>query len=109
MMRLLERFLILFVLISVCGVASARVYLVSAGVCDYSHFPGGANSLRLPVKDAKDVASLYSGKASAKYTLLVNSQATRNNILRTMKQIYSQAGPDDAIVFYFSGHGYAGG
>lgn len=109
MRKLLVRLLLLLVLLNVAGVVSARVYLVSAGVSDYSKFPGRANNLNLPVKDAKDVADLYASKTSVDYALLLNSEATKSRILKAMKKVFAMAGPNDAVVFYFSGHGYPGG
>lgn len=110
MRTLLVRFLLLFLLLGTgSGLLSARTYLVSVGVSDYSKYPGKCNNLRLPVKDAKDVANLYAGNTSVDYALLLDSKATRSRILKAIKKVFVNAGADDAIVFYFSGHGYAGG
>ena len=40
--------------------------------------------------------------------VLVDESATRDNILSTMRELYAQAGPDDMILLYFSGHGVEG-
>lgn len=40
--------------------------------------------------------------------VLIDEDATRNNILRAMKQVYYQADANDVILFYFSGHGFDG-
>lgn len=88
---------------------SARTYLVSVGISDYSQFPGKADYLRLPIKDAKDVADLYAANTDVDYALLLDSKATRSRILKAIKKVYAKAGADDAVVFYVSGHGYPGG
>jgi uncharacterized caspase-like protein len=40
--------------------------------------------------------------------VLVDEAATRDNILKTMREIFSKAGPDDMVIFFFSGHGSNG-
>jgi len=40
--------------------------------------------------------------------ILVDEAATKQNILNTMNDVYSKAGPDDMLIFYFSGHGSEG-
>lgn len=87
----------------------ARTYLVSVGVADYSGFPGKINNLRLTTADARTIASLYADNTPVDYTLLLNEKATKSRIVKAMKKVYSKAGKDDIIVFFFSGHGYPGG
>ncbi len=86
--------------------ASAKVYLVAVGISDY---PGKANDLTLAKADADTIDWLYRRNASAVTTKLVNSQATRANIINAMERVYSQARPDDMVILFFSGHGYKGG
>lgn len=40
--------------------------------------------------------------------VLVDEAATKDNILQTMNSIFSKAGPNDMLIFYFSGHGTEG-
>jgi hypothetical protein len=40
--------------------------------------------------------------------LLIDEEATRKNIIKAIRDTYSQAGKDDIIIFYFSGHGAEG-
>ena len=86
----------------------AKVYLVSVGISDY---PGTANDLNLPAKDAQAITWLYSKikNTSLHYYQLLNSDATRSRIIAAMDKIYTQAGPNDIVVFFYSGHGYPGG
>ncbi len=86
--------------------ASAKVYLVSVGISDY---PGKANDLTLAKADADTIDWLYRRNANAVSAKLVNSNATRANIISTMERVYSQARPDDMVILFFSGHGYKGG
>lgn len=95
----------IFLLMSVPGL-QAKVYLVSVGIADY---PGTQNDLRLPVKDAKTIAWLYSKNTSVDYVLLLDRKATRKTVLAAMNKVFTKAGTNDIVVFFFSGHGYPGG
>lgn len=86
--------------------ANAKVFLVSVGVSDY---PGTADDLRLPVNDAKTITWLYSKNADLQYSQLLNSNATRANIISAMDRVFAKAGTNDIVVFFYSGHGYPGG
>lgn len=100
------RLLCLLLLLVPVSMAQARVYLVSVGVADY---PGTENDLTLPAKDAHTIDSIYAKNSNVTSRVLLNTQATRENILSTMRTTYAQAGEDDIVVLFFSGHGYKGG
>ncbi len=88
----------------------ARTYLVSVGIADYSRYPAKVGSLRLPANDARIMAALYSrNQPDFTYSLLLDSVATKERILSDIRRVFSHAGPDDVVVFFFSGHGYPGG
>lgn len=86
--------------------AQAKIYLVAVGISDY---PGTMNDLKLPANDAKTIAWLYSQNSRVKYSLLLNSDATKDRIVKAMSKVYSEATANDIVVFFFSGHGYPGG
>ena len=88
---------------------NAKTYLLSVGICDYSSFFSQVNNLLLPVKDANAIINLYSHNASVDSVVLTKKKASRSNILRAIKKLYTLAGENDRIVFFFSGHGYSGG
>ncbi|GAB4499744.1 MAG: hypothetical protein OHK0019_37260 [Saprospiraceae bacterium] len=88
---------------------NAKVWAVVVGVASYDHMP----VLRYTDDDAyRFFAFLKSLEGGAlpdeQVRVLVDEDATRDNILGTMEEIFSQAGPNDLIVFYFSGHGLNG-
>ncbi len=97
------------ILLCVCGCLQARVYLVSVGIADYSGYPSKINDLRLPANDADAVVALYSKNTSVDYALLLNGDATKDRIVRAIQKVFGMAGKNDIAVFFFSGHGYAGG
>lgn len=97
-------------LLCACATLSAKVYLVAVGVNDYSHFPGGGcGDLTLSLKDAGDVSSLYGLNTTTERVLLTDANATCQNVKSYIKTLFDKASADDIVVFYFSGHGYAGG
>ena len=89
--------------------AGAHTYLVSVGINDYSAFPHKMTDLRLPVSDARTIASLYAGNTSVDYALLLDEKATSRRIVKAIKKVFSEVSADDIVVFFFSGHGYPGG
>lgn len=104
------RLYIVLLLLLLCGdQIYAKIYLVSAGVADYSGYPYPINSLRLTAADAKTMAYLYSKNGDTEYFLLLNDDATRRNIINSIDKMFSKAGENDIVVFFFSGHGFPGG
>lgn len=86
--------------------AEAKVYMVAVGVSDY---PGTENDLTLPENDAQKVSWLYGKNQQTEQVILLNSQATCSNILSAMQRLYSLAGIDDTLLFFFAGHGTPSG
>ena len=89
-------------LLTVQVLFAQRTYLVSVGVCDY---PGTANDLSMTVADAKVIANICRSNSNARYVQLFDSDATRSAIKRNMASLFSQAGRDDIVILFFSGHG----
>lgn len=100
------RIIVLTILLNVFTVSDAKVYLVSVGIADY---PGATKDLTLPVKDARTISWLYSKNTDVVSRLLTDSQATTENIITAMQDVFAKAAADDIVVFFFSGHGYQGG
>lgn len=99
----MKRILLLLICLGAFFVVSAqKIYLVSVGVADY---PGTKFDLNLPVKDATTIRWIYQKNKKAETVLMTNAQATRSNVLKTMKGMFSKASSNDIIVFFYSGHG----
>ena len=91
------------------GLATPKVYAVIVGVAKYNHI----NSLNYTDDDAyKLYAYLKSPEGGAlpdnQIEILIDEVATRANILQKMRNTFSKAGPNDLVLFYFSGHGEEG-
>lgn len=87
----------------------AKVWAVVAGVASYDHMP----VLRYTDDDAyRFYAFLKSLEGGAlpdpQLRLLIDEEATHENIMTGLDEIFSQAGPNDLVLFYFSGHGLNG-
>jgi hypothetical protein len=86
-----------------------QVWAVVIGVASYHHMP----VLRYTDDDAyRMYAFLKSPEGGAldddHIRILVDEEATLGNIKRTMTEIFGQAGPNDLVMLYFSGHGLRG-
>lgn len=100
-----KRLLTAISLLLIVMAASAHTYIVCVGVADY---PGTQNDLRLSASDALTMSSLYRKNGNATVSLYQNEQATVANITADFTRYCQQAGEDDAVIFYFSGHGVPG-
>lgn len=86
-----------------------KVWAVVAGVASYDHMP----ALRYTDDDAYQFyAFLKSPEGGAlpdnQVQVLVDDNATRDNLLSAMRTIFLQADENDVVLFYFSGHGIEG-
>ncbi|MEZ4965608.1 MAG: caspase family protein [Saprospiraceae bacterium] len=89
--------------------ANTKVWAVVVGVASYDHMP----VLRYTDDDAyRFYAFLKSLEGGAlpdeQIRILVDEDASRDNVLGTIDEIFGQAGPNDLVIFYFSGHGLNG-
>lgn len=100
----------LWILLAMCLLApiwlNAKIYLVSVGIADY---PGTSSDLALPARDAQTVTWVYSKNSAMQYCQLLNKEATKAKIIAAMNKVFSKAGKNDIVVFFYSGHGYGGG
>lgn len=86
-----------------------KVYAVLVGVARYNHM----KSLKYTDDDAyRMFAFLKSPEGGAladdQIRILIDEDATKENILKSIEKTFSKAGPNDVIFFYFSGHGLKG-
>ncbi|MGB1121034.1 MAG: caspase family protein [Saprospiraceae bacterium] len=86
-----------------------KVYAVLVGVARYNHM----KSLKYTDDDAyRMFAFLKSPEGGAladdQIKILIDEDASKDNILKTLNETFAKAGPNDYILFYFSGHGLKG-
>jgi hypothetical protein len=88
---------------------AVKIWAVVVGVGRYQTMP----NLKYPTTDAYQYYSfLKSPEGGAlpdpQVRILVDEDATRTNILQTMRQTLLRADENDVVIFYFSGHGLEG-
>ena len=105
-MKTIRISLFLLLLLLSVQVRAQKIFLVSVGVTDY---PGSSIDLTLPAQDARAMHRLYKTNANATSVVLTDSKAQRKRILQEAQKLFSKAGQNDIVVFFFSGHGYPGG
>lgn len=86
-----------------------KIWAVIVGVARYSHMP----VLKYTDDDAYQVYAFYKSPEGGalpdnQISVLIDEDATRNNILRTMRNTFLKADENDVVVLYFSGHGLPG-
>lgn len=86
-----------------------KVWAVVVGVSSYNHMP----TLRYTDDDAyRMYAFLKSPEGGAladdQIRILIDEDATKEKITRTMSEVFGQAKPNDLVLLYFSGHGLKG-
>ena len=101
-----RKLLFLAMLLLITGsVKAGRTYVLVAGVSNYQN-----ESVDLPTttNDAKRIAKVMQ-RHSKDVSLITSRYATREKLLSQLQEMARQAGSEDRIIFYFSGHGVAGG
>jgi hypothetical protein len=91
-------------------VTAARIdcWALIIGISDYEQ----VNDLKYPHYDANDITDVlinYHGWPESHIYKLINSTATKSNILDHIARIDSQEDSDDLFLFFFAGHGSQGG
>lgn len=86
-----------------------KIWAVVVGVARYVHMP----VLKYTDDDAYQIyAFLKSPEGGAlpddQIRVLIDDDANRANIIRTMRQVFLQADENDVVLLYFSGHGLPG-
>ena len=86
-----------------------QIHVVIVGITDYSKNESFGN-LEFTVNDALSMADFYQSRNGGSVdegsiVLLLNEDASRENIISKTESLFQKANPKDMIVFYFSGHG----
>ena len=96
--------LLLLSLISAIEINAQHTYVVSVGIADYQNI----NDLTFTEADVATFNQIMA-QHDAVITTLIGAQATHSNIIKTVRSVFAKAMPSDAVIFFFSGHGYEGG
>ena len=83
--------------------SQGKIYAVLVGVSEYVH---QENNLTYSHWDAITMYEFLKEYTTPdRMVLLTNQQALHDNIVYYAGQLFRQAGPDDIVLFFFSGHG----
>ncbi|MHC1777587.1 MAG: caspase family protein [Lentimicrobium sp.] len=90
-----------------------QTYAVIVGVADYKFMEPGNGDLRFTLNDARSfnefIQSNQGGNVpSVNIVMLLDKEASLNNILLAGRQLFTKADDNDRIIFFFSGHGSPG-
>lgn len=97
------------------SIGEGKTYAVVIGVSNYllAGKPNQITNLQFCDDDANLFYSFLRSSAGgsvpeANISLLIDSQASKANILRQMDELFAKSGPNDRVIFYFAGHGNNG-
>jgi hypothetical protein len=87
------------------GIGSAHALLI--GVANYDNIGSLPEAILRDVKDLAEVLTSpsFCGYDRSNVTVLLNEQADAASIRAALQELASRAGPDDAVLIFFSGHG----
>lgn len=104
----MKRFFIIFLsfLFGSFAATAQKTYVVSVGIADYKN--SDINDLRYTENDVDSFNDVMMKHTQEVYTLL-GRNATHQNTLNIIRAVFSKATNKDAVILYFSGHGYPGG
>lgn len=102
-MKTLHIILLLFL---ATNIWAQKLYVVSVGICDYKD--PHVNDLRFTEADVVSFNKVVKTHTNEVYTLL-GSNATHSNVYSYISQVFAKATSNDAVMLFFSGHGYPGG
>jgi uncharacterized caspase-like protein len=88
----------------------AKIYAVVIGISNYDHFGASIPNLKYADKDASSFLEFLKSPSGGNLTddsiaLLLNEQATTQNIRHALFTFLTQARPQDSVVIFIAGHG----
>ena len=106
MQRLIHSLLTFLIIVLMSQSALARNYVLCVGLDTYPSKVGRyrVKSLHVSANDARVMNNVFAANGFST-SILTDSAATHEAVLRTMKYRFFTAKSDDMVVFYFSGHG----
>ena len=102
MRRLLSTLFLIAALAVMPQHAFSRNYVFCVGLNSYSMDVG---QLRVSTNDAKTIKKVFQKNGHSNVSIITDSAATREAVLRGMKYTFARAKSDDVVIFFFSGHG----
>ena len=82
-----------------------RIYALLVGINDYSPSVGRLRGCLNDLDNLRDWLTGTYGPHRLAIECLKDGEATRGNLIRLFRTHLGQAGPDDVVLFHYSGHG----
>lgn len=82
-----------------------RVVVIVVGINRYPNLTGEESNLECAEPDAGALADLFESRFGYETKRLIGTDATKREIEFTVKRTADELGPDDALIFFFAGHG----
>lgn len=101
----MRKFILLLFAALLFASVDARTYVMIVGVSAYQD---SDNNLKATTNDAKAFRNIIKNQTK-NITILTSKNANRANIMEKLRAICNRAQKGDNILFYYAGHGYAGG
>jgi len=99
-------FLFLFFSFSAKKQSNGQLFAVVVGVSEYEDWK---NDLTYSHQDAIEMYDLLTYQTEqSNIKLLLNEDATCDNILKATRELFTRTAPNDIVIFFFSGHGENG-
>lgn len=106
----MHRLILCLLLVTVMAVmprsVEARSYLLSVGLNNY---PRSVGILKVSTNDARVVKDIFQRNAHSSAMLITDEEATCDNVIQALRYTFAMAKSDDAVIFFFSGHGTEAG
>ncbi len=95
--------------VDVSRTKDVRIWALCVGVARYQHMP----TLRYTDDDAYQMFTFFKSPEGGalpdgQVKILIDEDASRENILRQMRSLFLKADENDVVMLYFSGHGLEG-
>jgi len=84
--------------------AQARLFAVAVGVSEHQDPNHNLTFAHQDAMDMHDFLRLYT--TADRIQLLTDSDATYENVVHHLERLFSQASPEDIVIFFFAGHGH---
>lgn len=82
-------------------ITEGKFHALVVGINDYKYI----NKLENAVNDAQVVAQVLKEEYGFETTVLLEEQATRDNIMRALNEMRKKLAAEDSFLIYYSGHG----
>src|SRR5258708_431665 len=84
---------------------SGRIFALLVGINDYPANIGKLSGCINDVEHVDDYLKQQFGRKDLRIETLLNSDATRANVIQKFRTHLAQAKADDVAIFHYSGHG----